>query len=159
MENKSIEFSSMESGQSLLELAMTMAFLLILLAGVVDLGRAFFTYISLRDSAQEGAIYGAYSPTDCTGILQRVKDTSNQPFDISSANVSIIVGTTDCSVTTPDPCAGDQVKVTVTYENFPITMPFIGTMIGRQEIPISASIKDTVISPVCASSPYPPPYP
>jgi Flp pilus assembly protein TadG len=153
MENQANKFHLREKGQSLTELAMTMTFLLILLAGVVDLGRAFFTYISLRDSAQEGAIYGAYSPTDCSGILQRVKDTSNQPFDVSSANVDIVVGSTDCSISTPNPCAGDQVIVTVTYEKFPLTMPFIGTMIGGQEIPISASIKDTVLSPVCTSSP------
>jgi Flp pilus assembly protein TadG len=44
-----------EKGQSLTEFAVSVVILLILLAGTVDAGRAFFTFMSLRDG-QEGAL-------------------------------------------------------------------------------------------------------
>jgi hypothetical protein len=140
-----------EQGQSLTELALTMTFLLILLAGIVDFGRAFFTYIALRDAAQEGALYASYEPTDCAGILQRIQDTSNRPFDISGSTLNVVVSSYNCASppADPTPCAGDDVQVSVTYEDFPVTMPFLGALIGRQSFDISASIKDTVLTPVC----------
>lgn len=48
-----------EQGQSLVELALSLVLLLTLLAGLVDFGRAFFTYVALRDAAQEGAAYAS----------------------------------------------------------------------------------------------------
>ena len=65
-----------ERGQSLSELALFMTILFILLAGVVDVGRAFFTYITLRDSAQEGTLYVSYNPTDCSGAETRARETT-----------------------------------------------------------------------------------
>ena len=99
-----IQKDKKESGQSLVELALSMTLLLILLAGVVDLGRAFFTYIALRDAAQEGASYAAvYADANdmdelesgdigdyCTAITNRTLVTSgiagsgdsNGPIDL-----------------------------------------------------------------------------
>mgnify|MGYP001822952384 CR=1 FL=1 len=57
-----------EGGQSLIELALMMVFLLIMLAGVVDVGRALFTYIAIRDSAQEGALVGSITPVSYTHL-------------------------------------------------------------------------------------------
>ena len=56
-----------ERGQSMVELALTITFLMILLAGTIDLGRAFFTWQALRDAAQEGASYGSFKPADVGG--------------------------------------------------------------------------------------------
>jgi len=44
-----------EHGQSMVELALTITILMILLAGVIDMGRAFFTYMAMRDAAQNPA--------------------------------------------------------------------------------------------------------
>jgi hypothetical protein len=141
-----------ENGQSLTELAVSMTFLIIVLAGVVDIGRAFFTYITLRDAAQEGAIYASYEPKDCSGILGRIQETSKSPFDLSGANVSIDIGASTCPTPPEKPCAGDVIQVTVTYKDFPVTMPFLGALIGRQTFDISASVKDSILTPVCTSS-------
>jgi hypothetical protein len=46
-------------------------------------------------------------------------------------------------------CGGNSVQVSVTYLDFPITMPFLGTLLGTQRVEISASIVDTIISPTC----------
>ena len=48
-----------EKGQSLVELALIIVFVLIILAGVVDLGRMMYEYLTMRDAAQEGAGYAA----------------------------------------------------------------------------------------------------
>ena len=45
-----------EKGQSMMEFAFGMVFLLIMLAGIVDGGRALFTYMALRDGVKEAAL-------------------------------------------------------------------------------------------------------
>jgi len=54
-------------GQSLVELSISLMVILMLLSGAVDFGMALFSYTTLRDAAQEGALYGSISGT--TGYL------------------------------------------------------------------------------------------
>ena len=49
-------FHLKERAQSLTELAISFTFLMLLLAGSVDLARAFFFYLTLADASQEGAV-------------------------------------------------------------------------------------------------------
>ena len=44
-----------ERGQNLIELALVAPLLILLLAGMADLGRAFFSYIQITNAAREGA--------------------------------------------------------------------------------------------------------
>jgi Flp pilus assembly protein TadG len=140
-------FTQNESGQSLVELSVSLVFLLILIAGVVDLGRAFFTYIALRDAAQEGALYGSLNPTDTTAITQRANavlaDRAN-PGDVSVS--SSTTGTCDDGSIGAN--GDNSIEVIVEYNNFPITMPFLGTFVG-QHINLSANVTDTILSPPC----------
>ncbi len=48
-----------QRGQSVVELAIALPVLLLTALGTVDMGRAFFTYITLRNAASEAALYGA----------------------------------------------------------------------------------------------------
>jgi len=133
-----------ERGQSLVEFTVMLVVLMVLVTGIVDASRAFFTYLAMRDAAQEGALYGSTDPTNNSAILLRVEHTSTMIEDIWG----------DLTVTPSvigDPCVGNTIQVTVTYDNFPLTMPFIGTFIGSsdQTIPISASIEDTILKPPC----------
>ena len=131
-----------ERGQSLAELALTLSFVLILLSGVVDLGRAFFTYMALRDAAQEGALYGSVNPTATAAIKSRVLNTSELVSGIvSDADITINI--------TGQACTGSEITVRVSYDDFPLTMPFLGSFLGRQNIPISAAINDTILTPAC----------
>jgi Flp pilus assembly protein TadG len=139
-----VNFSKRERGQSLMELALSMTFILILLAGVVDLGRAFFTYITLRDAVQEGAAFGAYQSDDEAAIIQRAVQTSNSPVNLASGAIHFDVNVTAA-------CAGGEVTVTATYYDFPVTMPFLGTLIGRQAFDIGASATDDVLTPMVCS--------
>ncbi len=56
-----------ERGQSLVEMTLVVGLLLLLVAGTVDLGRAFHTYIVLTNAAREGARWGSHYPWDGAG--------------------------------------------------------------------------------------------
>jgi len=131
-----------EQGQSLVEFAFMLVVLLVLVTGIVDASRAFFTYLAMRDAAQEGALYGSTDPCNFGEIENRVRHTSTMLEDIGS----------DLTVTPSiitSPCLGRRIRVTVAYDNFRLAMPFIGTFIGSQTVPIRASVIDTILSPTC----------
>ena len=131
-----------DSGQSLMEFAISMVIFIILLAGIVDFGRAFFTYMALRDAAQEGAVYGSVNPNDYEGIIERVKLVSSNPLNLSELNIEPVIEFGG------QPCSGYEIEVSVTY-NYRIIMPFLGTFLGRQEIPLTAKATDYIVRPPC----------
>jgi hypothetical protein len=123
----------------LVEFALGMSFVLIMLAGVLDLGRVYFTFLSLRDAAQEGALYGSLDPMDTDAIRARVRDSSGWPVDFSTfSDAQIQVNTTGPG------CAGSEIKVTLQME-FIMAAPFI----GGQALPLVAEAIDTVLQPAC----------
>lgn len=132
-----------EGGQSLVEMAIALVILLLLVGGIVDIGRAFFTYMALRDSVQEGALYGSINPTLTQEIRNHVLGSSNMiPNLIGNDDITVeVIGTA---------CTGNMIRVSAEYDDFPITMPFIGTVIGSQTITIRASVTDTILSPGCS---------
>ncbi len=145
-----------EKGQSLVELAMSVTFLLILVAGVVDLGRMFFAFTALREAAQEGATFAALAPYDMVGIETRARHSSDKPIDLTDA--SSVQVTTEFS---GDRCSGvhlvngqpisNSATVTVAY-NFDLTMPLIGAFIGSQHFPLKATVTDTILRLQCPGS-------
>lgn len=157
-----------QSGQSMVEFGVSLVILLLLLSGIIDVSRALFTYMALRDAAQEGALYGSINPTMTEAIEDRVYGSSNILQDIVeeetmspgfsayleedddfgeeiSADLPVSVDVTILG----QPCAGSGIKVEISYSEFPITMPFLGTVIGSQSVGIKASAVDTIISPSC----------
>jgi hypothetical protein len=57
---------SLEEGQSLVEMMFGMVVVVFIMSGVIDLGRAYFTYVALEDAAGEAAMYLAVNP-HCPG--------------------------------------------------------------------------------------------
>ena len=51
-----------EQGQSLVEFTITLPVLLLILSGLLDLGRAYYTFIALEEAVAEAALYLAISP-------------------------------------------------------------------------------------------------
>ena len=133
-------------GQSLLEFSLTLTVMILLLAGIVDFGRAFFILVELRDAAQEGALYGSFNPTDAAGIIARVRTAAFTPVDLSDLN--------DPDISVPAPiihggaCEGGSIEVQVLY-TFHVSMPFLTGIIGSQTIPLRASVTDTILYPYC----------
>ena len=132
-----------ERGQSLVELAISLTIILLLLAGAVDFSIAYFSFSAMQDAAQEGALYGSINPDDEGGIITRVRNASSNPVDLADTDlVDVIVTVAE------DACEGDEIRVNVIYD-YPISMPFIGTIIGSQQITLNASVTDTILQPVC----------
>lgn len=141
-------------GQSFVELSVLIAILIILVAGVADFGRAYYTFLQMRDAAQEGASYGSYSPSAFSDIEDRVRDTMKYPIDLSDPSAAQIV----TSLTNPpNACSGfdpstnepNEIEVSVLYQ-FQITMPFLGSIIGSQDIPLVATVTNTILQPQCS---------
>ena len=132
-----------ERGQSLVELAISLTIIMLLLAGAVDFSIAYFSFSAMQDAAQEGALYGSINPTDEAGIITRVRSASTTPVDLSNEDLVKV------KVTLPgDACEGNEIRVNVIYD-YPISMPFIGSIIGSQKITLNASVTDTILQPVC----------
>jgi hypothetical protein len=143
-----------EHGQSMVELALSITILLALLAGTIDLGRGLFTWMAMRDGAQEGATYGAINPPDadfvCTPLsphpelCRRVYDNFRHVIKDPESQMIIYVSFPDGKS-----CLGQTIQVDVDYPAFPLGMPFFGVITGKNSIPIHATIKDSILVKPC----------
>ena len=146
-----------ERGQSLVELGISLAILIFLLAGAVEFGLAFFQFVQLRDAAQEGALYGSMNPNSVATIETRIRGASTSPIDLSSGDVTITISidgvpSTNLANYQAVACEGHGLQVLVAYSH-QIFMPFIPAFIGRPDIPLNASVTDTILSPAAPKSP------
>ena len=128
-----------EKGQSLVEFSLMIIILTSLLLGILDIGRAYFTFLALQDSAGEGASYAAQYPTyitstnsaDPNNVTYRVKNAApvGTLVDWNSATVAV----TNSGST----AQGQPITVTVTT-SYQLLTPFVGTIVGSQTLPLSA---------------------
>jgi len=146
---KKLTKNSQQRGQSLVEVAISLTLLIVIVGGIVDLGRAFFSYISIRDAAQEGAIFGSLAPYDLAGLEKRVRESSDNPVNLRNTN-----DVTISPVINGGPCggSGNSITVTVTY-NFEVSMPMMGTILGGQSFPLSARVNNLILRPPYPASP------
>jgi len=139
--------------------------IMFILSGAVDLGRAYFALIALRDASQEGVIYGSVHPDDVTAIERRVQEHSVNPIDFSlftGADIDItweIDGVVYSEGSPPaNPCAGfftngavldsNSITVKVKY-NFPFTMPLISSLFPGGTLQLAADDQHTILAPQC----------
>ena len=145
-------FPNKEKGQAFVEFGLVLVLLLILLAGVVDLGRAFYTFIMLRDAAMEGVAYGSAFPGHCNQIEDRIIDNLNpgmmvdMQIQYSDGSSTYSCGDTNVNLVA---CPGNEIEISVSQSDFPVTMPLLGAFIGRQTINLTADVSGTVIQPPC----------
>ena len=113
-----------ERGAAAVEMAMVTMFLLVLLLGIVDVGRAIAANISIRDAVQEGAFYGAYTETvTVSDIEARVRGSISEP-DLTSATIAVY-----CDLDPRDLLDGSRVRVDLSYDVDMIT-PIMGPALG-----------------------------
>lgn len=162
-----IKNTSSQKGQSLVELALSITVVFILLAGAFEFGMAFFDYIILRDAAQEGALYGSIAPVidannngkydvgeqlNTAAIIARVRQSSTAPRNLANDTAldepDICIEGSPCTGREGSPCTGGEITVTLRYHH-QLTTPFIGTILGSQEILLTASVTDTILQPAC----------
>ncbi len=110
MRGRSRRLRGLQRGQGLLELAMVLPFLLLILIGVIDLGRVFFAYAAISNAAYEAArqaARGSYLYTPC------VLNGAGTACD-TSAMQHQLCPSTDSTYTT-DAQAGGMYQVTTIY--------------------------------------------
>jgi hypothetical protein len=113
-----------EKGAAAVEMAIVSMFLLVLLLGIVDVGRAITTNISLRDAVQEGAMYGAFTPAlSALDIDARIRASVSEP-DLSTATIVVYCGTDP-----RDLQDGTRLRVEMIYDLDLIT-PIVGPALG-----------------------------
>lgn len=98
----------MRIGQTLTEFAISAAVVLLVLIGLMELGRYLFTVNTLRNSVREGVRYAIVHPRDDEGIRQRVRQSV---AGIDSANLNVQV-----NFNPPTRASGSVVTVTATYQ-------------------------------------------
>jgi hypothetical protein len=165
-----LNYRAKEDGQSMVEFAVSAIVILLLLVAIADFGRAFFTYLTLRDAAQEGAVYASVCPIHMNGIQNRIRSASTRPVDLTTATrvgsgsgsdvqweCHYINGVDDppCSsqyspVPTYLPVPGHGIRIEVSYPNFVITTPLLGSIIG-QSLTLRAEVTDTILLPATPS--------
>ena len=107
------------SGQSLVEFAVTIPLLLLLIMGVFDLGRGIYYYSAIHNAAREGARYGATNQCDEVGIKNAAKLTAiGLADDLVINQTKYFVGEN-----------ADRIVVTVAYDFETIT-PLVGIFLG-----------------------------
>jgi Flp pilus assembly protein TadG len=120
-----------EGGQSFVEVALALPLLLLIVIGIVDIGRLFAYKVAVTNAAREAAFYGAREPQAAadatTGICQRARDelgagAAPNPCSTTSITVLCLRGGIACGTTPAVPAlfqtataGGGDVSVTVTY--------------------------------------------
>lgn len=108
----------------MVEMAVVTMFLVILVMGIIDVGRVIFTSISIRDAVQEGASFGAYTPNaTATEIEARIRTAVSDP-DLSDAPIALF-----CSQDPRELVDGTRIRIEMTYDVDLIT-PVVGPMLG-----------------------------
>ena len=157
MKKKHLQNKKLQRGQSLVELAISLTFIFLLLSGAVTFGMAYFSYLSLNDAAQEGAIYGSLKPADQLGIRNRVRGTSTSPVDLSQLTDSqIVIAYSDSGGLDGGMCQGtgtttgttNTITVTISY-TYQIFMPFISRAIGGNTIPLHGVATNSILMDQC----------
>jgi hypothetical protein len=145
-----------ERGQSLLELAISLIVLLMLLTGAVEFGLALFQYVTIRDAAQEGAVYASIMPTDIDGIKWRTMDAASDVVELHTEDVQVFVNGVETKVgdIAPNSCEGqisgipNSIEVVTSFRH-PITYPFVAEMIGHESMLLMGRATTTILQPIC----------
>jgi Flp pilus assembly protein TadG len=114
-------------GQSMVEFALILPLMVLVVVGIFELGRAFFAYIDIANSAREAVRMYTFTPDDTTlyEITSTVRTELGNSTVVDPAKITGIVVDcgTDYTITvtaTPilDTCPHEEpVRVTVTYEH------------------------------------------
>ena len=127
-----------ESGQELVEYALTLPIFLLLVFGIFDLGRGVYYYSALQNAAREGARYAIVNACDNPGVIARVKARA--------------IGLDPADVIVPAPEWGeDTVQVTAQF-SYQLVTPIVGAFFPSRSIDMqsdSTMQRETWLQPDC----------
>jgi len=153
-------------GQSLVELALILPVMLLLFAGALDLGRVFYSQITIENAAKEGALEAARNPTSFDNTKPCDKDTNRvlclvlneargSLYEIAASDVSMACSPSPCPT---DPAFGDTVTVTVAG-HFTLLTPLLAQIVGPTVTLAASSTAQLGIEPNPGAAPTPTPGP
>ena len=153
-------------GQSLVELALVLPVLMLLFAGALDLGRVFYSEITIENAAKEGALEASRNPTSfdntkpCDPKTNRVlclvlNEAKGSLYEIAPSDVTL-----SC---TPGPCPtsptlGDTVTVRVAG-HFTLLTPLLAQILGPTVTLSASSVAQLGVEPNPGAGPSPSPSP
>ena len=119
-------------GQEAVEFALLLPVLLLILFGILDLGRLFHAAITVANAAREGARFGMEHPTEIGNIEAAViGEAAGTGIDLSDAALSEIA----VSCPLGGGCgSGAPIRVDVSY-NVQLILPAI---FGQAEVPVAS---------------------
>ncbi len=107
-------------GQSLVEFAILLPILMLLIVGAVDLGRMYFSYITIKNASREAAYIGSTWPPVDGSSVSKIRARANQEAT-GTVDVSKMTVSSSC----PSGCAaGSPVRVSIDYD-FQMVTTFI----------------------------------
>ena len=113
-----------QRGATLVEYALVIPIFLLLVIGILEFGRAIFTYNTLANAAREGARYGIIHPGDTAGV--------------ENAARALATGLDGTLLTVSTTWSSGTVRVQVTCTLNLLTGPFIEAVGGTPTIPLQA---------------------
>ncbi|PKO20436.1 MAG: hypothetical protein CVU38_20120 [Chloroflexi bacterium HGW-Chloroflexi-1] len=120
-----------ENGQSMVEFGLILPLLILILAGMVDLGGGIRDYIVTTNAVQVGARYGSFNPSDSAGIQARIQNSaSGTSMTITSVTVSYPNGN----------ASGNPIMVQVTYQ----VSTILGSILGISGITLHSAVQDVI---------------
>ena len=125
-----------ERGQSLVEFVLLLPVLLIILAGVLDLGRMYYIWVALTDAAGEGAAYAAISPTDQDETKKRAQEASTGLVTIEPSMIDIEA---------PTVATGAPITVSVGY-TFTLITPFMNVIVPDGQLVLRGRASERILS-------------
>jgi Flp pilus assembly protein TadG len=147
----------LERGQSLVELAISFPIILLLMLGTLDFGMATYSYLIVRDAAQEGALYGSINPNSNNEIENRVRfmaplndeGLSFAPVKLDNKDdikIKIETSGRNCQGLTGGKV--NTISVHVSY-NYPLIIPFAELVNGSNTVLLEATATNVIIQPAC----------
>lgn len=148
--------SSTQRGQSLAETAIVFPILLLLVSGLLDLGRLYYVYVGLQDATAEAAIFLAVSPecetsadgsacADPNNALFRAQNAGGPSGILDFSSITTSITYTD-DEPTPNGIRdiGDSVTVTMDYP-FEFVTPIMPQISGVNPITLRAIASQVIV--------------
>jgi hypothetical protein len=123
-------------GQAVVEFALVMVFFLVILLGVIDLGRLWFTVVAVEHAAAEGSLFGLAHPW-CITAGAGCEDPNNIEYRLKHESQGDIIDPSKLTYAVtcdPDCSPGGIISVEVTYD-FDLIAPGL-SVFGADSIPI-----------------------
>lgn len=153
--------NKLQRGQSFVELSLCLVILILMLSGLLDLGRVYFIFVALEDGAGEAALFLSVNPecpcapgdTECytrshvTSVPASCADPNNADYRARHAGGEV-VDWQEAAITikTTQPFGvGDPVDVSIEY-SFPLLTPIIPKIVGVNPMTLKAEASQIILT-------------